>query len=73
MVGSEAGAEWLATGEYDEIVDRGGLSCGIWSGSFFVTSSLFFLSFCSESFCRDLSTFWTSILVRYNTFVEEQY
>lgn len=57
-VGSGVGVGLLATGDCDGIV----------------TVGLFFVcSFVSDNFVHDFPTFWQSDLVRYNTFVEEQF
>lgn len=72
MVGSEVGVGSWATGEYDEMEIA--VSCPDGRGralfrNVFSSSSLAIL----RIFCDDFSTFWNADMVRYNTFVEEQY
>ena len=67
--GSAVGVGWWATGEYgDFAIDA------VWpgvNGRALSRIVSFFFQF-GELF-YDFSTFWQSDLVRYNTFVEEQY
>lgn len=67
--GSAVGVGWWATGEYGDFAME-----VVWpgvNGRALFRIVVHFSSF--ENLFYDFSTFWQSDLVRYNTFVEEQY